>query len=80
MAGRPRHPDDCWISNLPVTTTVADLVRCAKMRGRIEHDYRELKRGLGLYHAAWLDRCRPGRGGDLGGGCSRSRDVVAAAA
>lgn len=38
------------MSNLPVTTTVADLVRFAKMRWRIEHDYLELKHGLGLDH------------------------------
>ncbi|MFF7892552.1 transposase [Streptomyces sp. NPDC007907] len=29
---------------------VADLVRWAKMRWRVEHDYRELKHGLGLDH------------------------------
>ncbi|WP_435882916.1 IS701 family transposase [Streptomyces xanthochromogenes] len=39
-----------WISNLPATTPVADLVRWAKMRWRIEHDDRELKHGLGLDH------------------------------
>lgn len=38
------------MSNLPATTPVADLVRWAKMRWRIEHDYRELKHGLGLDH------------------------------
>ncbi|MFE1300176.1 IS701 family transposase [Streptomyces sp. NPDC058731] len=43
-------PTDYWISNLPATTPVADLVRWAKMRWRIEHDYRELKHGLGLDH------------------------------
>ncbi|PKW05301.1 hypothetical protein SAMN05428944_7690 [Streptomyces sp. 1222.5] len=43
-------PMDYWISNLPATTPVADLVRWAKMRWRIEHDYRELKHGLGLDH------------------------------
>ena len=41
---------DYWISNLPATTPAADLVRWAKMRWRIEHDYRELKHGLGLDH------------------------------
>ncbi|MFE6417219.1 hypothetical protein ACFVN4_01905 [Streptomyces rochei] len=35
-------PTGYWISNLPVTTPVTDLVRWAKMRWRIEHDYREL--------------------------------------
>ncbi|GGQ33125.1 hypothetical protein GCM10010249_59630 [Streptomyces roseolilacinus] len=43
-------PTGYWISNLPATTPVADLVRWAKMRRRIEHDYRELKHGLGLDH------------------------------
>ncbi|MFK0023093.1 transposase, partial [Streptomyces sp. NPDC090798] len=43
-------PTDYWISNLPATTPAADLVRWAKMRWRIEHDYRELKHGLGLDH------------------------------
>ncbi|WP_145879748.1 IS701 family transposase [Streptomyces sp. BK340] len=43
-------PTDYWISNLPATTPAPDLVRWAKMRWRIEHDYRELKHGLGLDH------------------------------
>ncbi|MDX2579455.1 transposase, partial [Streptomyces scabiei] len=43
-------PTNYWISNLPATTPTADLVRWAKMRWRIEHDYRELKHGLGLDH------------------------------
>jgi SRSO17 transposase len=43
-------PTEYWISNLPPTTPTADLVRWAKMRWRIEHDYRELKHGLGLDH------------------------------
>lgn len=43
-------PTGYWISNLPAATPVADLVRWAKMRWRIEHDYRELKHGLGLDH------------------------------
>ncbi|WP_221362344.1 IS701 family transposase, partial [Streptomyces beigongshangae] len=37
------RPTDYWISNLPATTPTADLVQWAKMRWRIEHDYRELK-------------------------------------
>ncbi|WMI61361.1 transposase [Streptomyces rochei] len=43
-------PTGYWISNLPPSTPVADLVRWAKMRWRIEHDYRELRHGLGLDH------------------------------
>ncbi|MER6386002.1 IS701 family transposase [Streptomyces sp. NPDC001250] len=43
-------PTGYWISNLPATTPIVELVRWAKMRWRIEHDYRELKHGLGLDH------------------------------
>jgi SRSO17 transposase len=43
-------PTDYWLSNLPASTPIADLVRLAKVRWRIEHDYRELKHGLGLDH------------------------------
>ncbi|MEV3861141.1 IS701 family transposase [Streptomyces sp. NPDC050095] len=43
-------PTGYWMSNLPAATPIADLVRIAKMRWRIEHDYRELKHGLGLDH------------------------------
>ena len=44
------EPTGYWMTNLPATTPIADLVRWAKMRWRIEHDYRELKHGLGLNH------------------------------
>jgi SRSO17 transposase len=44
------EPTDYWLSNLPAGTPVAELVRLAKIRWRIEHDYRELKTGLGLDH------------------------------
>ncbi|WP_199571680.1 IS701 family transposase [Streptomyces murinus] len=44
------EPTGYWMSNLPATSPIADLVRWAKMRWRIEHDYRELKHGLGLDH------------------------------
>jgi SRSO17 transposase len=43
-------PTDYWLSNLPEDTPLAELVRLAKIRWRIEHDYRELKHGLGLDH------------------------------
>jgi len=43
-------PTDYWLTNLPATTPVEELVRLAKLRWRIEHDYRELKHGLGLDH------------------------------
>ncbi len=38
------------ISDLPPDTPLTDLVRIAKARWRIEHDYRELKTALGLDH------------------------------
>jgi SRSO17 transposase len=47
---RAAEPSDYWISDLPATTPIRTLVRTAKMRWRIEHDYRELKTGLGLAH------------------------------
>ena len=43
-------PSDYWISTLPPDTPIAELVRLGKIRWRIEHDYRELKHGLGLDH------------------------------
>lgn len=47
--GKP-EPTDYWLSNLPADTPARELVRLAKIRWRIEHDYRELKDGLGLDH------------------------------
>jgi SRSO17 transposase len=44
------EPVKYWLSNLPADTPPADLVRLGKIRWRIEHDYRELKTGLGLDH------------------------------
>ncbi len=44
------EPTGYWMSNLPAAAPIEDLVRWAKMRWRIEHDYRELKHGLGLDH------------------------------
>ncbi len=43
-------PTDYWLSSLPADTPPGELVRLAKIRWRIEHDYRELKHGLGLDH------------------------------
>jgi SRSO17 transposase len=51
------EPSDYWISTLPADTPIAELVRLAKIRWRIEHDYRELKHALGLDHfegRSWL--------------------------
>jgi len=44
------EPTDYWISTLDADTPLKELVRLAKIRWRIEHDYRELKTGLGLDH------------------------------
>jgi SRSO17 transposase len=44
------EPTDYWLSNLPADTPLRTLVRLAKIRWRVEHDYRELKDGLGLDH------------------------------
>jgi SRSO17 transposase len=44
------EPTGYWLSNLPEDTPIAELVRLAKIRWRIEHGYRELKHGLGLDH------------------------------
>jgi len=48
-AGQP-EPVKYWLANLPDDTPLQELVRLAKLRWRIEHDYRELKDGLGLDH------------------------------
>jgi SRSO17 transposase len=47
--GQP-EPIKYWLSNLPETTPLVDLVRLGKLRWRIEQDYRELKGALGLDH------------------------------
>ncbi|GAA2332182.1 hypothetical protein GCM10010170_011020 [Dactylosporangium salmoneum] len=44
------EPVTYWLSSQPTDTTPADLIGTAKIRWRIEHDYRELKTGLGLDH------------------------------
>jgi SRSO17 transposase len=44
------EPTKYWLSNLPADTELKELVHLAKLRWRIEHDYRELKDALGLDH------------------------------
>jgi SRSO17 transposase len=44
------QPVKYWLSNLPAETSLHALVRAAKLRWRVEHDYRELKQCLGLDH------------------------------
>ena len=43
-------PTDFWLSNLPADTPIDQLVALAKLRWRVEQDYRELKDALGLDH------------------------------
>ena len=44
------EPVKYWLSNLPADTPLTTLVHLAKLRWRVEHDYRELKQCLGLDH------------------------------
>lgn len=44
------EPVQFWLSDLPANTPLTTLVRLAKLRWRIEHDYREMKQALGLAH------------------------------
>jgi SRSO17 transposase len=44
------EPVKYWLSNMAPTTRLRTMVRLGKLRWRIEHDYRELKTGLGLDH------------------------------
>ncbi|MGW1657320.1 IS701 family transposase [Streptomyces atratus] len=44
------EPVQFWLSSLPADTALATLVRTAKLRRRIGHDYREMKQALGLAH------------------------------
>jgi SRSO17 transposase len=44
------EPTDYWLSSLPADTDLAQLIRLAKIRWRIEQDYRECKTALGLDH------------------------------
>jgi SRSO17 transposase len=47
---KENEPTKYWLSNLPADTPLKNLVALAKLRWRIEHDYRELKDALGLDH------------------------------
>jgi SRSO17 transposase len=47
--GEP-EPVKYWLSNMTDGTPLKTMVRLGKIRWRIEHDYRELKTGLGLDH------------------------------
>src|SRR3954451_3848952 len=45
-----KEPAKYWLSSLPATTSLVDLVGTAKQRWLIERDYQELKQELGLDH------------------------------
>jgi SRSO17 transposase len=47
--GKP-EPTKYWLANLPETTPLVELVGLARLRWRVEQDYRELKGALGLDH------------------------------
>ena len=44
------EPVKYWLSNVPADTPIVTLVQLAKLRWRVEHDYRELKQCLSLDH------------------------------
>jgi hypothetical protein len=48
--GKP-EPTKSWLSSLPETTPLVELVGLARLRWRVEQDYRELKGALGLDHS-----------------------------
>lgn len=51
------EPVKYWLASLPAETPLERLVGLAKLRWRVEHDYRELKDALGLDHfegRSWL--------------------------
>ncbi len=51
------EPSDYWISNMPSDTPLEQLARLARMRWKIELDYKQLKGELGLDHyegRSWL--------------------------
>ena len=45
-----KEPTKYWLSTLPETVAISELVDTAKLRWRIERDYQELKPELGLGH------------------------------
>jgi SRSO17 transposase len=44
------EPVGYWLASLPADSSLERLVHLAKLRWRVEHDYRELKDALGLDH------------------------------
>jgi SRSO17 transposase len=45
-----KEPTKYWLSTLPATAPIEELVATAKLRWRIERDFEELKQELGLGH------------------------------
>ena len=45
-----KAPTKYYLSSLPANTPLKKLVRLAKLRWRVEHDYQELKQEVGLDH------------------------------
>jgi len=45
-----RGPTKYWLSNLPESISLQQLVTTAKMYWRVEHDYKELQEEIGLNH------------------------------
>jgi len=45
-----KEPTKHWLSTLPETVAISELVDTAKLRWRLERDYQELKQELGLGH------------------------------
>jgi hypothetical protein len=65
-ASKP-EPVKYWLSNLPATTPLVELVRLGKLRWRVEQDYRECKGALGWTTSrAILARVAPPRDPGLG--------------
>lgn len=48
--GGEEEPTKYWLSTLPETAAIGELVATAKLRWRIERDFEELKQELGLGH------------------------------
>src|SRR4051812_18487847 len=44
------EPTDYWLSTLPATAALEELVATARLRWRVERDFEELKQELGLGH------------------------------
>ena len=50
MARQEEQPSDYWLTNLPADSAPERLARLARLRWKIELDYKQLKGELGLDH------------------------------